>query len=125
MTETQLKPKVLDFTAIKTKEEEQNRKKKNKIGSRRKYLILAPRSYHVSIPTGLIRRNRFHLRRIPNEGDTVVDTHQQPVRDSRGVCNDPKSSLMFPKMERWQPIFQFLETSFPKFHLSANFSEID
>ena len=41
--------------------------------------------YHVSISTGLIRRNRFHLRRIPNEGETVESNNLQPVRDSYSV----------------------------------------
>ena len=97
ITETQLKPKVPDFTAAKAKEEEQNRKQKKVFDSRHATRELdplfpgeklwvqdrnapgkvvepiAPRSYHVSIPTGLIRRNRFNLRCIPNEGNTVVD----------------------------------------------------
>ena len=34
ITETQLKPKVPDFTAVKTKEEEQNRKQKNVFDSK-------------------------------------------------------------------------------------------
>jgi len=110
---TQLKPKVSDFTAVKAKEEEQNRKQKKVINSRHATRELnpllpgeevwmqdhnapgkviepiAPRSYHVSIPTGLIRRNRFHLRHIPNEGDTVVvytqSSNQKPVRDTNSV----------------------------------------
>ena len=86
ITEAQLKPKVPDFTAVKAKEEEQNRKQKKVFDFRHATRELdpllpgeevwvqdhnapgkvvepiAPRSYHVSIPTGLIRRNINPLR---------------------------------------------------------------
>ena len=128
ITETQLKPKVPDFTSVKAKEEEQNRKQKKVFDSRHATRKLdpllpgeevwvqdhnapgkvvepiAPRSYHVSIPTGLIRRNRFHLRRIPNEGDTVVETqlnNLQPVRDSDSVMT--RSGRISKPPNRWSP----------------------
>ena len=128
ITETQLKPKVPDFTAVKTKEEKQNRKQKKVFDSRHATRELdpllpgeevwvqdhsapgkvvepiTPRSYHVSILTGLIRRNRFHLRRIPNEGDTVVDTQSnnpQPVRDSDSVMT--RSGCISKPPSRWSP----------------------
>ena len=65
---------------------------------------IAPRSYHVSILTGLIRRNRFHLRRISNEGSTIVDTqlsNQQPVRDSNSVIT--RSGRISKPPTRWSP----------------------
>ena len=130
MTETQLKPKVPDFTAVKAKEEEQNRKQKKVFDSRHATRVLdpllpgekvwvqdhnapgkvvepiAPRSYHVSIPTGLIRRNRFHLRHIPNGGDTVVvytqSSNQQPVRDINSVIT--RSGHISKPPTRWSPV---------------------
>jgi len=34
--------------------------------------MIAPRSYHVSIPTRVIRRNQSHLRRMPNVSDSAT-----------------------------------------------------
>ena len=65
---------------------------------------IAPQSYHVFIPTGLIRRNRSHLRRIPNESETVVDTqssNQQPVRDTIPVVT--RSGCISKPPNRWSP----------------------
>lgn len=43
---------------------------------------IAPRSYHVSIPTGIVRRNRAHLRRLPSSdnGETFTQTAEPPSR---------------------------------------------
>ena len=41
---------------------------------------IAPRSYHVSIPTGIVRCNRAHLRRMPTSDsrETVTQTTEPP-----------------------------------------------
>ena len=65
---------------------------------------IAPRSYHVSIPTGLIRRNHSHLRRIPNESETVVGSQpntQQSVRNSSLVVT--RSGRISKPLTRWSP----------------------
>ena len=65
---------------------------------------IAPRSYHVSVPTGLIRRNRSHLRRVPNESETVVNSPpslHQPVRDTNSVVM--RSGRISKPPTRWSP----------------------
>ena len=128
MTESQLQPQIPDFTIVKNKEEEQRRKQKKVFDSRyaardldpllpgeevwvrdqntsgRVVEPIAPRSYHVSIPTGLIRRNCSHLRRIPNKSETVVDSQpnmQQSVRDSNSVVT--RSGRISKPPTRWSP----------------------
>ena len=90
MIEELLKPQIPDFTTVKAKEEEQRRKQMKVFDSRHSAQELdpllsgeqvwvedhntsgnvvepvAPRSHHVLVPTGIIRRNRTHLRCIPN-----------------------------------------------------------
>ena len=43
---------------------------------------IAPRSYHVSISTGIVRRNRAHLRRLPSSdnGETFTQIAKTPSR---------------------------------------------
>ena len=128
ITEAQLKPQIPDYTAIHTKEEKQRKKQKEIFDSRyatraldllfpgeevwvqdhntpgRVVELIAPRSYHVSIPTGLIRRNRSHLRRIPNDNETVVNSqpsNEQPVRDSNSV--ETRSGRISKPPTRWSP----------------------
>ena len=125
MTEEQLQPHVPDFATVKAKEEEQRRKQKKVFDLRHATRELdpllpgeqvwipdhntsgsvvepiAPRSYHVSIPTGLIRRNRSHLRRIPNESETVVHSQPTNVRDSETTMT--RSGRVSRPPVRWSP----------------------
>ena len=127
MTESQLQPQIPDFTIAKNKEEEQRKKQKvfdsrhaardldpllpgeevrvwDHNTSGRVVDPIAPRPYHVSIPTRLLRRNRSHLRRIPNESETVVDSQlnmQQSVRDSNSVVT--RSGHISKPPTRWSP----------------------
>ena len=124
-TEEQLQPHIPDFATVKAKEEEQRRKQKKVFDSRHATRELdpllpgeqvwipdhntsgsvvepiAPRSYHVSIPTGLIRRNRSHLRRIPNESETVVHSQPTNVRDSETTVT--RSGHVSRPLIRWSP----------------------
>ena len=65
---------------------------------------IAPQSYHVSIPTGLIRRNHSQLRRIPNESETVVDS-QSNMQQSVIECNSvvTRSGRISKPPTRWSP----------------------
>ena len=126
LTDTQLKPCVPDFTTVKLKEEEQKRKQKIVFDSRHSARNLdpllpgekvwiqdhntegrviepaAPRSYCVSIPTGTLRRNRTHLRRIPDESETVVSSQSSNVRDSSDTTVTRSGHVSRPPT-RWSP----------------------
>ena len=93
-----MQPSVPDFSLIQAQEEEKRRNQKRVFDARHAVHDLdplvpgdevwvpdhnttgnviepiAPRSYHVSIPTGIVRRNRAHLRRMPNSDSTVTVT---------------------------------------------------
>ena len=86
IVQLQLQPSVPDFSLLKAKEEEGRKNQKRVLDSRHAvhdlhplfpgeevwvpdhnvtgHVIepIAPRSYHISPPTGIIRRNRAHLR---------------------------------------------------------------
>ena len=50
---------------------------------------IAPRSYHVSIPTGMVRCNCAHLRRLPSSdnGETFTQTAEAPSRENPQSSN--------------------------------------
>ena len=101
--QSQLQPSVPDFSLLKAREEERKRNQKRVFDSR--YAVhdldplfpgdevwvpdhitghvtepIVPRSYHVSILTGIVRRNRAHLRRLPSSdnGETFTQTAEPP-----------------------------------------------
>ena len=103
-----------DFSLIQTQEEERRRNQKRVFDARHAVYNLdplvpgdevwvpdhyttctgnvivpiAPRSYHVSIPTGIVRRNRAHLRCMPTSDSTVTVTQSAELSN----CVDEQAS---------------------------------
>ena len=88
IVQSQLQPSVPDFSLLKAKEEEKKRNQKRVFNSWHAVQdldplfpdevwipdhnttghvveLIAPRSYHVSFPTGTLRHNHAHLRHMP------------------------------------------------------------
>ena len=127
MTEELLKPQIPDFTTVKAKEEEQRRKQMKVFDSRHSAQELdpllsgeqvwvedhntsgnvvepvAPRSYRVSVPTGIIRRNCTHLRCIPNESETVVNPQSGKEHNTTMGTTVTKSGHISRPPTRWSP----------------------
>ena len=58
---------------------------------------IALRSYHVSIPTGVVRRNRAHLR--SSDRDTVTET-AKPSNSANPQSRDLNNSITVTKSGR-------------------------
>ena len=93
IVQSQLQPSVPDFSLLKAKEEEGRKNQKRVFDSRHAVHDLhplfpgeevwvpdhnvtgqviepiAPRSYHISLPTGIVRHNCVHLRLMPTSND--------------------------------------------------------
>jgi len=110
MLESQLQPSVPDYTVVCEKEIKVKHNAKKNFDIRHRANILEPllpgqqvwilgrrdsgviveqteipRSYHVSTPTGVIRRNRRHLKLIPETENSDSRPEQTPDRQENVV----------------------------------------
>ena len=59
---------------------------------------IAPISYHISIPTGIVRRNWAHLRRMPTSDSTVTVT--QSAESPNCVDEQASDRVMVTRSDR-------------------------
>ena len=111
--QSQLQPSVPDFSLLKAREEERKRNQKRVFDSRHAvhdldplfpgdevwvpdhnitgHVIepIAPRSYHVSIPTGIVRRIHAHLWCLPtsDDGETFTQIAEPPSHVNPQLSN--------------------------------------
>ena len=121
IVQSQLQPSVPDFSLLKAKEEEKKRNQKRVFDSRHAVQDLdplfpgdevwipdykttgnvvepiAPRSYHVSIPTGIVRRNRAHLRRMPSSDRETATETTKPSNSANPQSSDLNNSITVTK----------------------------
>ena len=124
IVQSQLQPSVPDFSLLKAKEEEKKRNQKRVFDSRHAVQDLdplfpgdevwipdhkttghvvepiAPRSYHVSIPTGIVRRNRAHLRRMPSSDRETATETAEPSNSANPQSSDLNNSITVTKSGR-------------------------
>ena len=136
IVQSQLQPSVPDLSLLKAKEEEGRKNQKRVFDSRHAvhdlhplfpgeevwvpdhnvtgHVIepIAPRSYHISLPTGIVRRNRAHLRRMPTSNDREATLRiAEPSSFVSSQSNDPNRVTVTRSGRTSKPPNRFIDQS--------------